>query len=267
MVHPFLDDDRPLAFAHRGGDIGGGRENTLAAFQDAVDLGYRYLETDLHATADGVLVAFHDATLDRVTDRRGPIAQLSYAEVARARIAGSDPIPRFEELLASFPDVRWNLDVKADAAVGPLLARLRGDDDLLARTCVGSFSDERLGHIRVVLGERVCTSAGPAEVRKLRAASVVGPLAGGVRLAANALQVPLRARGLPVVDRAFLAAARRRGLPVHVWTINEPRTMERLLDLGVQGLITDATRALRDVLHRRGHWREGHTHDDGAVER
>lgn len=254
MTHPFLEVDGPRAFAHRGGDIGHGRENTLAAFQDAVDLGYRELETDLHATADGVLVAFHDTTLDRVTDARGVIARLRFDELARVRVAGTDPIPRFDELVASFPEVRWSLDVKADAAVAPLVARLRGDERLLARCCVGSFSDVRLGRVRSALGARVCTFAGPAEIRRLRAASVAGPLAGGLRLAADVVQVPIRVRGLPLVDRRFLATAHRRGLPVHVWTINEQPTMERLLDLGVDGIVTDATRTLREVLRRRGDW-------------
>jgi glycerophosphoryl diester phosphodiesterase len=262
--HPFLDVDGPIAFAHRGGDIGDGRENTLAAFQDAVDLGYRYIETDLHATADGVLLAFHDETLDRVTDRAGAIAELTHTEVARARVGGVDPIPTFDELLTSFPDVRLNLDVKSDAAVAPLIATLRRDPSLLERVCVGSFSDARLGHVRDAFGDDVCTSAGPAEVRRLRAASLGGPLAGGVRLTAKALQVPPRVRGLPIVDRPFLAAARRLGLPVHVWTVNEPRTMRRLLDLGVQGILTDATRALRDVLRERGHWPTGGGPDRGA---
>ncbi len=254
-THPFLHHDGPIALAHRGGDIGHGRENTAAAFQDAVDLGYGYLETDLHATADGVLVAFHDATLDRVTDRSGRLAALSWAEVATARVSGTDGVPRFDELCASFPQVRWNLDVKADGAVAPLLAMLRADAGLRQRVCVGSFSDARLAAVRDAFGRQVCTSAGPAEVRALRAASIVGRLGRATRIAADLLQVPRRARGIPLVDRPFLAAAAARGLPVHVWTVNEQATMRRLLDLGVDGLVSDATRVLREVLLERGLWR------------
>ena len=103
------------AFAHRGGatyEPNLYRENSLHAFKEAVALGYRYLETDVHATRDGVLLAFNDRVLDRVTDHTGAIAELTYAEIAEARIHGLDPIPRLSELLAEFPDVRFNVDVK-----------------------------------------------------------------------------------------------------------------------------------------------------------
>ena len=108
------------AFAHRGGatyEPNLYRENSLHAFKEAVALGYRYLETDVHATRDGVLLAFHDRVLDRVTDHTGAIAELTYAEIADARIHGLDPIPRLSELLAEFPDVRFNVDVKSPRAV------------------------------------------------------------------------------------------------------------------------------------------------------
>jgi glycerophosphoryl diester phosphodiesterase len=103
--YPFLEHDGPLAFAHRGG-AAGGLENSMAAFGRAVDLGYRYLETDVHATADGVLLAFHDSTLDRLTDRRGRVARLPWSEVSRARIGGVEPIPLLEDLLEAWPDIR-----------------------------------------------------------------------------------------------------------------------------------------------------------------
>ncbi|MFA9431338.1 glycerophosphodiester phosphodiesterase [Egicoccus sp. AB-alg2] len=253
MPHPFLDDDGPVAVAHRGGDHVGA-ENSLAAFADAVALGYRYLETDVHASRDGVLVVHHDPTLDRVTDTAGVIAGLSWGEVSRARISSREPVPRFDELVASFPDVRVIVDVKDDPAVEPLIARLRGDDDLLARLCVGSFSDARLTRIRAALGERVCTSAGPAEVRRLRLASLSRRRGRRVRLRADVLQVPVRFGRVPVVDRRFVSTAHWAGLPVQVWTVNEQAEMHRLLDLGVDGLISDRTRLLRDVLRTRGAW-------------
>ena len=253
LRHPFLDHEQPIPFAHRGGDVAG-LENSMAAFQDAYDLGYRYLETDLHATADGVLVAFHDESLDRVTDRTGLIAELPHDEVARARIGGTEPIPRFEDLLTSFPDVRWNLDVKADPALGPLLQRLAGDGDLLERTCVGAFSDARLVSVRTVLGERVCTSAGPNEVRQLRATSLLGRLSRRLPIGADCVQIPTRHGRIPLVDRPMLAAARAQGMPLHVWTVNAEPEMRRLLDLGVDGIFTDATRTLRAVLEERGEW-------------
>src|SRR5436190_14890149 len=118
--YEFLDHPGPIPLAHRGG-AKGQPENSLPAFQRAVDLGYRYLETDVHATADGVLVAFHDRTLDRVTDRGGAIARLPYHQVRAARIAGVEPIPLLEDILGSWPHARVNIDIKDEPALAPLL--------------------------------------------------------------------------------------------------------------------------------------------------
>jgi glycerophosphoryl diester phosphodiesterase len=250
VPHPFLDHDGPLSFAHRGG-AADGLENTMPAFERAVRLGVDVLETDVHATADGVLVAFHDRTLDRLTDRRGEIARLTWSQVARARVAGREPLPRLDELFASFPGVRWNLDVKAPGSVRPLVDRLRRDAELLRRTCVGSFSDRRLALVRRALGAEVCTSAGPREVGRFHLA-VRRRRPWAARLVADCLQVPVSLRGLRIVDARFVAAARERGVPVHVWTVNDRPTMHRLLDLGVSGLISDRTVLLQEVLRERG---------------
>lgn len=252
-VHPFLDTPSPMALAHRGGD-GAGTENTLAAFQDAVDLGFEVLETDLQVTSDGVLVLFHDDVLDRVTDASGPIVGRDWASLSRVRVGGRERIPRFDEAVTSFPGVRWNLDVKTDGVVAPLIARLEASDDLVDRVCIGSFDDDRLRAVRTALGERVCTSAGPRQVRALRIASYAGPASRLVPIAADCVQIPEVHGSTRLVDERLLAAARRAGLPVHVWTVNDADDMHRLLDLGVDGLITDATRTLRDVLRERGSW-------------
>jgi glycerophosphoryl diester phosphodiesterase len=122
----YLEYDGPIAFAHRGGIAAGGAgENTMAAFQRAVDLGFRYLETDVHATADGVVLVFHDARLERLTGTAGRLAAATYASLRRLRVAGSHAIPRLDEVLAAFPEVRLNIDVKAATAIGPLLDVLR----------------------------------------------------------------------------------------------------------------------------------------------
>ncbi|MFG2647410.1 glycerophosphodiester phosphodiesterase [Streptomyces sp. NPDC048436] len=248
--HPYLDHPGPLAFAHRGG-AAGGLENTAAAFRRAVELGYRYIETDVHATSDGRLVAFHDATLDRVTDAAGAIAALPWSVVRHARVAGDEPVPLFEELLESFPGVRWNVDVKAEPALLPLL-------DLLSRTnawdrvCVGSFSEARVARAQLHAGPRLATSFGTRGVAALRLSSY--GVRAAVRRSAVCAQVPETHAGIRVVDHRFVHAAHARGLQVHVWTVNEAERMAALLDLGVDGIITDHIETLREVLKDRGAW-------------
>jgi len=247
--HPYMDADGPVAIAHRG-SAASHPENTMAAFQDAVDLGYDYIETDVHATRDGRLVAFHDDRLDRVTDRQGRIADLDWAEVSQARVQGKQPIPLFEELLSAWPDLRINIDPKGNAAVHPLVEVLRRPG-VLDRVCAGSFSGRRLATLRSILGAGLCTSMGPGEVVRLRLKSLGLP-AG--KFAAEAAQVPLRHYGLPVIDRRFVETAHDHGLKVHVWTINDRATMTRLLDLGVDGIMSDETALLKAVFMEHGLW-------------
>lgn len=241
---PFLDAGGPIAFAHRG--AAPGLENTLAAVDRIVALGFGYLETDVRVTRDGVAVLLHDASLDRTTDRTGPVRTLPWAEVARARVGGREPVPRLDELLASYPDLRVNIDVKTPSAVGPLVEVIRRAG-AVDRICVGSFHDRLIPVVRARLGERLCTSLGPREVLALR----LGTLR---RTAAGCAQVPPGLLRIRVIDPRFVAAAHQRGLPVHAWTVNAPAEMNRLLDLGVDGIMSDDAPALRDVLVARRAW-------------
>jgi len=261
-VHSFLRQSGPIAFAHRGG-AGEAPENTLEAFEIAVALGYWYVETDAHVTRDGVVVAFHDERLDRVTDRTGAIAELAIADVEAADAGyafsldggSSFPfrgrgirVPRLEEILVRWPAARVNIDPKADACVGPLadlLDRIGAWD----RVCVGSFSDRRLRRIRTRAGGRACTSMGPRAVALARLAAISGVIP---RLGADCIQVPIRQGPVPIVTKRFVDAAHRARLAVHVWTINDEATINELLDLGVDGVMTDRVRLLRDVFARRG---------------
>ena len=261
-LHPFLDQPGPVGIAHRGG-AGEAPENTLEAFGAALALGYRYLETDAHVTRDGIVVAFHDSRLDDRTDRTGAIAALSIAEVAEADAgyvfspdAGrSHPfrargvrIPRLEELLVRWPEACVNIDPKADACVEPLVALI---DRLGAwdRVGIGSFSDRRLRRIRALSDGRACTSMGPRAVAVARAAALCGRMP---RQGADCIQVPLRRGRIPIVTRGFVRAAHRAGLPVHVWTVNDGSSMHEILDLGVDGIMTDRPRLLREVFAARG---------------
>lgn len=249
--HPYLDWPGPIPFAHRGG-AGDWPENTMPAFEGAVALGYRYVETDVHATSDGALLAFHDDVLDRVTDRTGTIAELPWSVVREARVAGREPIPLLEDLLGAWPDLRVNIDPKHDAAVAPLADALRRAG-ALDRVCVGSVSDARLTRLRRLLGPGLCTALGPRATARLRAALMAaGRLAG--RPSGWCAQVPVNYGRVPLVDARFVATAHAKGLHVHVWTIDDEGEMHRLLDLGVDGIMTDRPAVLRSVLEARGQW-------------
>jgi glycerophosphoryl diester phosphodiesterase len=260
MATAFLDHPRPLAFAHRGG-AAHAPENSWRAFEHAVGLGYRYLETDLQATSDGVLVAFHDRTLDRVTDAHGRVSRLTHAQLSGARIDGSEPIPRLEDLLGAWPDVRFNLDVKDVSAIAPLPEALRRTN-AWDRVCVCSFSASRLRATRRALGRPVCMAASPFGAAVVRLGGPrgrhdpagpgrdAGPLTGWLaRTGVRCVQVPIT-----MATESFIGRAQALGLQVHAWTINDRVTMERLLDLGVDGVMTDETETLREVLTARSQW-------------
>jgi glycerophosphoryl diester phosphodiesterase len=252
---PFFDHPVPLPMAHRGGALyepNVGIENTLMAFANAVKLGYRYLETDVHASRDGVVFAFHDRGLWRLTDRTGRIGELDSADVRRARVRGREPIPTMAELFEEFPDARFNIDVKEDSAVDPtveLIKATRTHD----RICVASFSASRIRRVRRLLGPRVATSLGSAEIARLRAP--VGLMRRQVMASGAAcVQIPRRVGRLTLTTADLVTEAHRHGLQVHVWTVNDPDQMAELLDLGVDGIITDRIDALRDLLVARGSW-------------
>lgn len=256
--HEFRDHHTVLAFAHRGGAYHPeieGLENTMAAFRHAVSLGYRHLETDVHVTSDGVLLAFHDTVLDRVTDQVGSIATTPYADVQQALIGGRERVPTLAELFDTFPDVRFNIDLKSRGAVSAL-ADFLDEREAWDRVVVGSFSIRRMRDFRRRTRGRVATSAHPLEV----AAYVVLPSARLVRLVTGdqprALQIPHRRGRLVVATPGLVRRAHANGLAVHVWTIDDPDEMHELVDRGVDGLMTDRTDILRDVLRSRGLWEE-----------
>lgn len=256
-MRPVLQREHPVVAAHRGSRVLW-PENTMPAFQGAHDLGVRVFETDLHATADGVLVAFHDPTLDRCTDAAGAVAERTIDELAgvdaghRFEREGDFPwrgrgvgIPTLEELATAFPDAALILDMKAPG-LEVLLVDLVERLDLWDRVIVGSFRDARLRRFRTLTGGLVATSSGPAETLAVRSRSWARRPGHSP---ADVFQVPVKA-GITVVDEAFVDAAHAAGKHVHVWTVNEEAEMQRLLDLGVDGIITDRPDLAQGLLDR-----------------
>lgn len=258
----YLDEPRErgrvVAMAHRGGALHPellGLENTMTAFRHAVSLGYRYLETDVHTTADGHLLAFHDLTVERLTDGVGRLGDLTLEQVGSLRVARREGIPQLADLLEELPTTRLNIDLKSPGCVDPmitLLDRMQAHD----RVCIGSFHEPTLRQFRRRATRPVATSAGIALVLALRFAPFPRTTSRWVRDPGAVLQVPVRNRGLGILDADLLRRAHAGGRHVHAWTIDDRAEMERLLDLGVDGIITDRTDVLRDVLRSRGLWEE-----------
>ncbi len=252
--HPYLrhdewhegDADRPIAFAHRGG-TDAAAENTVAAFEHAWSLGYRYLETDVHLSRDGALVAFHDPDLARTCGVDAEIGQLSVAELAAVRVDGEYPIPLLSELFDRFPGAHFNIDAKSEEAVEPLCGAVR-QRNLFDRVCLASFSQRRIDRMRRILGDRLCTNLGSIGIAQLRL------LGRTRRRGAQNAQIPVHTGRIRIAAPRVIAAAHRQGIPVHVWTINTRPVMEELLGLGVDGIMTDETALLKDVLAERGLW-------------
>jgi len=252
----------PVPIAHRGSRLLW-PENTMESFSGAFEMGYRHIETDLHITSDGVIVCVHDHTVDRTTEGSGEVSDHTFDEVrtldAGYRHGGRDgftfrgkgiAIPSFEQVVTDFPDVSLVVDLKIDGLARPL-ADLVDRLGIHDRIIVGGFSDDRLNEFREVSGGRVPTSTGPALSRMWVLASRVGRGGGGD---ASALQLPTQIRGVRVVDEKLLRSAHQAGLQVHVWTVNEVQEMKRLLDLGVDGLVTDRPDILKSLLVERGEW-------------
>ena len=236
-----------LAWAHRGGALlpdNVGIENTLRAFSNAVDLGYRHLETDVHASRDGVLYAFHDANLQRMTGRVARINDLTSNEIDTLQVGGREPVPRIADLLEEFPDCFFSIDVKADDAVD-LAIREFTRLGVLDRLLIGAFDHRRIRRLRAGM---------PTVLSALSRREIATMLAGGPVPPHTCASVPVDARGVRVITPRFLARAKRRSIPVYAWTIDAEAEMNRLLDAGVDGIMADQIDDLKDVLIARGEW-------------
>jgi glycerophosphoryl diester phosphodiesterase len=270
-INPFARE-HPIAFAHRGGRRRW-PENTMLAFGKSAELGFRYFETDLHLSADEVLMVFHDDTLDRTTDGSGPINGYTAGELksfdAAFRFGSKDgwpyrgqgvTIPTLEELVTAFPDASFTLELKEAGLADPLVSFVQRHN-LWDRVMVGGYDDAWIKKVRLLSDGRMSTSSPRHETFFFWLFSRVGI---GLPIKADALQVPCSHNGLTVVDRRLVRAARRAGKQVHVWTVNSAPEMHRLLDLGVDGLMSDFPDVLLEVLAERGSGGPHHPLADGS---
>ena len=242
-------EEKFLAFAHRGGNEFA-PENSFRAFKSAVDIGYKYLETDVHLTKDGFLIAFHDDTLDRVTDKSGLIRDLTLSEIKKAKIAGTDDIPLLSELLNSFTDCFFNIDCKVDETVQPLI-NLINNKDFINRVCIGSFSQKRINFIRKSLGKEVKTSMGPAEVILSKFLSYTSL---GYNFKSSYTSIPIRRYGINLLDERNINYLKSNNQKVIAWTINDEDQMKMLINIGIDGIMTDNLTLLKKVLIEESLW-------------
>ena len=260
-VQPFAygRDDGPLAIAHRGG-AGLAPENTLVAFGRSYALGVRYLETDVRLTADGELIAFHDASLRRVTGRRRAVNRTDLAAIRELRVFGAEPIPTLSEVLLAFPDGRFSIDVKERAAIEPL-AHLLIASGAANRVCVAGSWDSCLASVGELAGVELTVALGWRSLAATVSRLHMGRLPRTPYPAGTFAHVPLRLGKVAIFADDLVDRARSIGVRLIVWTVDDPSTMHRLLDAGVDGIITDRPDVLREVLIARGQWQPPESYD------
>jgi len=270
-AHPAADrawfraDDPPvLVIAHQGGNQVR-PDNTLAAFQYAAELGADVLEMDIHSTADGVLVVIHDDSVDRTTDGTGKVSEMTLDEIKAldAAYRWSPPeaperfpyrgqgitIPTLEEVFQAFPEMRMTIEIKqADPPIGAAFCDLMRTYGMLDKVLVASFNSEAMKEFRAVCPE-AATSAPQDEVLTFYVLYRLG-LGQAYTPAGQAFQVPEERFGLRVLTPRFVRAAHGRNLEVQAWTINAPEDMQRMIALGVDGIITDRPDLLLELLGR-----------------
>jgi len=235
-----------IGFVHRGG-ADETTENTIPAFQYALDLGFKYIETDVQATKDGRIVIFHDHDLSRMSLRKEKVADLNFDEIQQIELNGGGRIPLLEETLITFPEAFFNIDVKTNDAV-------KGTADIILEhanpdnICIASFSSQRLKELRHLLGRNFISSTSQSEVIHLLLSSLGLSFKKSI---GNCVQVPPSQWGIPIVTPRFIKHMHALDKKVHVWTIDDKEEMQRLYDLGVDGIMTDKPSVLKEFLESK----------------
>jgi glycerophosphoryl diester phosphodiesterase len=259
----FFNAPRPRVFGHRG-SAGTHPENTIASFQAAVDLGVRYLETDVHMTRDGEIVVSHDGDLERICGRAGVIKEMDYADLAKAdagyafTLDGREfpfrgkgmRIPRLAELLATFPSALFNIDLKSeDLSITKSALRVIDAAKMRRRVLLASEHQNRLDEVRSA-APGIPTSFGYLEIAAFMQAMATQD--ANYHPAGDALQIPPEYYSWKLATPETVAMAHRHGVEIHIWTVNDESTTVRVLDLGVDGIMTDFPRLARDIVASRG---------------
>jgi glycerophosphoryl diester phosphodiesterase len=262
----YLEPPRPRVFGHRGA-AALAPENTLVSFAVASRLGASYLELDVHGTADGTIVVLHDDTVDRTTDGSGPVREMPWrgverldaghgfrfaADVAAFPYRGQGVrIPTLESVLREFRGHRFNIEIKqAEPAIVDEVAATLRREGVASHTLLAAESAAIMADIRRAVGDETVTGSSVGDVLAFFAA-LDGETLGAYEHPGVALQIPTRVGDRVLVDRRSIDAAHARGVEIHVWTINQADEIERLLDLGVDGIMSDSPGLVRAAAERR----------------
>jgi len=243
-IHPYLNQSGVSISAHRGGSEEA-PENTLESFSYAVGLGSSYIETDVQLSADGIPYIFHDDDLNRLLNMEVKFNSLHSDQIEKLKLFESYQIPKLETALTQFPNALFQIDLKTDEVALPAMKVIE-NLNAFDRICIASFSSNRLQKVRKKFPD-TCLSMGPKEILKLLLASF------GLynkTIYGDCLQVPIYHYGIKLVTRRFVKYVQSIGLKIHVWTINDENTMRKLIDLGVDGIITDRPKLLKEVLSK-----------------
>jgi len=243
-IHPYLNQAGVAISAHRGGSEEA-PENTLESFRYAIEVGSAYIETDVQLSADGIPYIFHDDDLSRLLNMDVTFNSLHSNQIEELKLFGSYQIPKLETALTQFPNALFQIDLKTDEVALPAMKVIESLN-AFDRICIASFSSNRLQKVRKEFPE-TCFSMGPKEIFKLLLSSF------GLynkKVFGDCLQVPIYHYGIKLVTRRFVKYVQSIGLKIHVWTINDVKTMEKLIDLDVDGIITDRPKLLKEVLSK-----------------
>tara|TARA_Y100001970_G_C14259557_1_gene878695 strand:- start:2629 stop:3375 length:747 start_codon:yes stop_codon:yes gene_type:complete len=246
-MHPYFEGYNFYGFVHRGGDEEK-TENTLEAFQYSSDLGFIFIETDVQITKDNQIVIFHDENLKRMAGISKEIRDLEFEEIKKIDLINGGKIPLLKEALISFPNLRFNIDIKKEKAVDETI-KIINSLNCLNRVCLASFSSKRLKRIRALAGPNACTSSGQMEVFKLVSNSI------GINIGipdGDCVQVPTSQWGVPIITKGFIESVHELGKLIHVWTIDHEPEMNNLIELGIDGLMTDKPSVLKRTLQKKG---------------
>ena len=245
----FIRSTKIVPIAHRGASLLAS-ENSFESFRKAFDLGYRVIETDIHSSKDGTAYIFHDITLERLTGENLKISDLKDVDIDSLKINNSSIIPRLSNVFEEFPEGLFNLDAKTWKSTMPIVETIK-NMGCRSRVCIGSFNDRRINAIIKELGLETCHSMGTSNVIKFYLGAQLGI---EQQFTSQCIQLPIKMFGISLTTRKVLSYARKLGIKIHFWTINNPVIMQQLLELNVDGIMTDDCVLLKEIMKEQNKW-------------